>query len=141
MTARMGWAAAVTVWVGLWGGAARADGARPWVGGFYAGWNAGEYPPSAVDYASLSQVMVFSLQPRANGTLDTTLFLDEIRGPQVAREVASRAHDAGRVAILVVGGEGTQSAFRGATSGNVIATFASNLLATAMAWGFDGIDI
>ena len=107
MVGRIGWLMMVAV--GLAGGVARAEVAGPWVAGFYVGWNAAEHPPSAVDYASLSHVMVFSLQPRADGTLDTTLFLDDINGPKVAREVADRAHAAGRIAILVVGGEGRRA--------------------------------
>src|SRR3954449_6863203 len=78
--------------------------AAAWVSGFYVGWSADSYPPNAVDYSSLSHVMVFSVLPRTNGTLDTTLFIDSVNGPAVAKEVAQRAHAAGKKAILVVGG-------------------------------------
>src|SRR5262249_54166964 len=140
MIGRIGSVALALALVGCSENGARADGGR-WVGGCYAGWTAKSYPPSAVDYASLSQVMMFSLQPRADGTLDTTMFIDAVNGPLVAQELAARAHAAGKIAVLVVGGEVTQRGFEGATSAMNMDTFVSNLLATAAAWGYDGIDI
>lgn len=123
------------------GVAPRATAGEMWVSGFYVGYMASSYPPSAIDFSALTHVMVFSLLPRSDGTLDTTLFIDAVNGPAVAKDVAQRAHAAGRKAILVVGGEGTASAFRGATSPQYMSTFVQNLRQTAAAWGFDGIDI
>ena len=111
------------------------------VSGFYVGWMASTYPPSAVDYASLSQVMVFSVIPRTDGTLDTTLFIDSVNGPAVAKDLAQRAHAAGKKAILVVGGAGASSGFRSASSSSTRPTFVQNLLQTATSWGMDGFDI
>lgn len=115
--------------------------ASPWVSGFYAGWTASSYPPSAVDFSSLTHVMVFSVLPQTNGTLDTTLFIDAVNGPLVAQQVAQRAHASGRSAILTVGGAGTESGFVGATSSQNMSAFVKNLIGTVNAWGFDGIDI
>ena len=68
-----------------------AAGWTPWVSGFYAGWMANSYPPSAIDYAALTHVMMFSVLPNSDGTLDTSFFG---AGAGVAVEVAQRAHTA-----------------------------------------------
>jgi chitinase len=112
-----------------------------WVSGFYVGYSASSYPPSAIDFSSLTHVMVFSVLPHTNGTLDTTLFIDAINGPLVAKDVARRAHAAGKKAVLVVGGAGSESGFKGATSAQYMSTFVQNLAQTVSAWGFDGVDI
>jgi chitinase len=111
-----------------------------WVSGFYVGWTASSYPPSAIDFSSLTHVMVFSVLPHADGTLDTALFIDAVNGPLVAQDVARRAHAAGKKAILTVGGAGTGTAFAGATGSNMT-MFVQNLAQTVTNWGFDGVDI
>ena len=119
----------------------RAAAAGPWVAGFYAGWSSDVYPPSAIDFNSLTHVMVFSVLPRTDGTLDTSLFIDSVNGPLVAKDVAQRAHAAGKKAILTVGGSDTYFQFEGATSAASMNAFVQNLVNTVRAWGFDGVDI
>src|SRR5262249_50875263 len=97
--------------------------AAKWVSGFYVGYMADIYPPSAIDFGSLTHVMVFSVRPQRNGTLDTALFIDRVNGPRTAQDVATRAHAAGRKAILVIGGSDTQAGFTGATSSENLSTF------------------
>ena len=70
---------------------AQALAASKWVSGFYVGWMANSYPPSAIDFSALSHVMMFSVLPQNNGTLDTSFFG---AGSGVAVEVAQRAHGA-----------------------------------------------
>lgn len=112
--------------------------ATPWVSGFYVGWQAQSYPPSAVDYGSLTHVMMFSVLPRADGTLDTSFFG---AGPAVAVDLAQRAHAAGRKAVLVVGGAGMQAQFQGAASAANIDRFAQNIAAAVRQYGYDGVDL
>jgi chitinase len=112
-----------------------------WVSGFYVGYQASSYPPSAIDFESLTHVMVFAVLPRANGTLDTTLFVDAVNGPKLAQEVARRAHDARRVPILTIGGSDTETGFKGATRPENIAAFVRNIVTVLQDWGFDGVDI
>src|SRR5438874_13707724 len=71
-------------------------GTGKWVSGFYVGYMSSIYPPSAIDFSSLTHVMVFAVLPRADGTLDTSLFIDSTTGPKVAQAVATRAHAAGK---------------------------------------------
>ena len=112
-----------------------------WVSGFYVGWMTSQYPPSAIDFSSLTHVMVFSVLPRTDGTLDTTMFMGPTSGPAMAKDVAARAHNAGRKAILAVGGAGSRSGFVGATSAGTIDTFVANLVQVVANWGFDGVDL
>jgi len=112
-----------------------------WVSGFYVGWMANTYPPSRIDFSSLSHVMVFSVLPRTDGTLDTTMFMGSTTGPAMAKDVAARAHAAGKKAILVIGGGGYVSGFRGATASSTIDTFVANIVNVVSSWGFDGVDL
>ena len=112
-----------------------------WVSGFYVGWMTGQYPPSAIDFTSLTHIMVFSVLPRTDGTLDTTMFMGSTSGPAMAKDVASRAHTAGRKAILAVGGAGSQSSFVGATAPATIDAFVANLVQVVADWGYDGVDL
>jgi chitinase len=112
-----------------------------WVSGFYVGWMASTYPPSAIDFSSLTHVMVFSVLPHTNGSLDTTLFIDPTNGPLLAKDIAARAHAAGRKAILVVGGTDSETGFSGATRTASMSTFVQNLVGLVTTWGFDGLDI
>ena len=112
-----------------------------WVSGFYAGYLSSIYPPSAIDFSSITHVMMFSVLPNSNGTLDTTMYLDSVNGPKLAMDVASRAHAAGKVAVLTVGSEGTQTQFEGATSSANMSAFVNNIVTVANNWGYDGVDI
>jgi chitinase len=113
---------------------------QKWVSGFYVGWQTDAYPPTAVDFSSLTHVMVFAVLPHEDGTLDTSIFVDPVNGPVLAQRVAQLAHNAGKKAILTVGGSGTGRAFSGATAQNM-AAFVQKLTSLLSGWGFDGIDI
>ena len=112
-----------------------------WVSGFYVGYMAEAYPPAQIDFSSLTHVLVFSVLPKPEGTLDTSLFIDPINGPKVAREVARRAHQAGKKAILTIGGTGTGKAFSSAMKPSTRDAFVGNILQIVSDWGFDGVDI
>jgi len=129
---RLGLALGLAFW------ALRALAAGPWVSGFYVGWMAGTVPPAAIDYRSLTHVMMFSVLPRADGTLDASFFG---AGSAVAVDVAQRAHAAGRKAVLVVGGAGTGASMRAATAPATMARFVQNLAALVGQYGHDGVDI
>jgi len=113
----------------------------PWVAGDYVGYMYWQYPPSAIDFTSLTQVNVFSVIPNNDGTLNTTLFIDAVNGPLVAKNIATLAHAAGKKAVLVIGGAGTGAQFQSATSATYMNAFVQNLTNTVQTWGFDGVDI
>jgi chitinase len=111
-----------------------------WVSGYYPGWGHSKYPPSAIDFNSLTHVMVFSVLPLSGGTLNTTMFAGSL-GPSMAQSVAKLAHAAGKKALLTVGGADTSTGFESSTSSANIATFVQNLVNLVNSWGFDGIDL
>ncbi len=112
-----------------------------WVSGFWVGWQSDEYPPAAIDFSALTHIVVFAVRPRNDGTLDTTLDHDETSGPRLAREVAARAHAAGRKALLCVGGADSAGQFAAVSRPKGRHSFAKTLLDTVDEWGFDGLDI
>jgi len=114
---------------------------RTWVSGYYVGYMSSTYPPSAIDYSALTHVMVFSVVPRSDGSLDTTLFIDASNGPKTAMDVAQRAHAAGASAILTIGGANTEAGFLAGTRTQTLGVFAQNIVNVVNAWGFDGVDI
>src|SRR5438067_4844491 len=95
-----------------------ADVPVPWVSGYYVGYMAAFYPPEAIDFTSLTHVMVFAVLPQRDATLDTRLFIDPANGPKTAQEVSRRAHAAAKKAILTIGGSDSAPAFRAAVRSN-----------------------
>ena len=115
-------------------------GAR-WVAGYYAGYQRSAYPETAVDFSKLTHVFMGAVLPRTDATLDTTFYITNTTGPQVARTLATRAHQAGRKALLMLGGAGAHDGFVGAASSTNRATFIANILATMDRLGYDGVDV
>lgn len=112
-----------------------------WISGYYAGYQRSMYPESSIDFSLLTHILVGAIQPTANGGVNTDFYIDPVNGPAMARTIATRAHQAGRKAILMLGGAGYRSNLLAATSSGTIATFVNNLLNTLTSLGYDGIDI
>ncbi len=112
-----------------------------WVSGYYVGYQRGLYPESAIDFSLLTHIFVGAIEPTANGGLETHFFIDNVNGPAMARTISTRAHAAGRKAILMLGGDGYRTALLSATSSANMPTFVNNLLATLTSLGYDGLDI
>jgi chitinase len=112
-----------------------------WVSGFWVGWQSDEYPPEAIDFNSLTQVVVFALKPNIDGSIDKTIFIDEISGPRLAKEVAARAHSARRKVLICIGGEYTAREFVAVSGPRQRHSFVKSLVQIVDDWGFDGIDI
>ncbi len=108
------------------------------VSAYYAAWMQDAVPPSAVDFASVTQVHHFSLVPRADGTLDA----DEngLTTPRV-RALVAAAHAARRLALVSVGGADTVEGFRGAWSDGRRAAFVGRLVRFVTDHGYDGLDV
>jgi chitinase len=112
-----------------------------WVSGFWVGWQSDEYPPEAIDFGSLTQVVVFALKPNIDGSIDKTISIDETSGPRLAKEVAVRAHAAKKKALLCVGGEYTAREFVAVSGPRQRPSFVKSLVQLVDDWGFDGVDI
>ena len=112
-----------------------------WVMGYYAGYQRDLYPPASVDFTALTHLAVGPVVPHADGTLDTTFDIDATNGPILARDLATRAHAAGRRAILMIGGAGAHAGWVAAASASTRATFVTNLLALMHDYHYDGLDL
>ncbi|MBZ4399855.1 glycosyl hydrolase family 18 protein [Myxococcus sp. MISCRS1] len=116
-----------------------APGGGLWVSGYYTGWNADLYPPEKVDFSALTHILVGRVTPNPDGTVNTQF--DNDNGPAIARTLSTRAHAAGRKALIMVGGSGEHDGWVGAASNANRARFVSNLLAAMDSFGYDGLDI
>nr|QRN75765.1 chitinase [Sandaracinus sp.] len=120
---------------------AGAPASELWVLGYYPGYQRAMMPPDEVDYESLTHLVTFALLPHADGSLDTTLFIDETQGPALARDLATRAHAAGIRALLAIGGAGRREGFVAASQPATRAHFASEIVRVARDYGYDGVDL
>ncbi|QSQ19979.1 chitinase [Pyxidicoccus parkwayensis] len=110
-----------------------------WVSGYYTGWNADLYPPEKVDFSAMTHIIVGRATPRTDGTLSTAF--DNSNGPAMAKTLSTRAHAAGRKAIIMVGGAGEHANWVGAASSANRAKFVQSLLSAMDNLGYDGLDI
>jgi chitinase len=109
-----------------------------WVTGYYPGWEQGSMPASNIDFTTLTHVIHFALVVNPDGTLDSGTFSIT---PVNSAEVISRAHAAGREALICVGGASSQAGFQGATSSGHLSAFISNLTNFMATRGYDGVDL
>ncbi|WP_342248793.1 glycoside hydrolase family 18 protein [Sphingomonas sp. OTU376] len=127
---------------------------RPWVTGYYLGyyWD-WSYPPDKVDVTALTHLMFARVAP-GSGTLggqagqvvkgagtahDAGLSPDGVRS--VEDYLVKRAHDAGKKALLMLGGEGDGDGFLRSSTDAVRGTFVRNLVDYLVAHDYDGIDV
>ncbi|WP_226345638.1 glycosyl hydrolase family 18 protein [Agilicoccus flavus] len=113
----------------------------PWVMGYYVGYQRDLYPLDAVDWESMTHVVVGAAMPRDDGSLDTSFFLDETQGPIWARQVVGRAHQHGRRAVLMLGGARSRPAFSSAASAARRDRLVEQILTVVDGYGFDGVDV
>lgn len=122
-------------------GAGPVEAGQRWVAGYYVGYERGLYPVSAIDFGSLTHLMIGRYVPRPNGTLDRSCDWDATKCPAWARAVGAKAHAAGRKAILFLGGAGAHAGFVGAAKPVRRAAFVRNIVAAVKDLRFDGVDI
>jgi chitinase len=108
-----------------------------WVSGYYVGYL--DYPVSEIDFAGITHLMIGPILPKADATLEVTLFAPD--GPQLARQAVQAAHANGKKAIAFIGGQDTGPAFAAASSSANRAKFVANLQQLLTDYGFDGLDI
>ena len=112
-----------------------------WVSGYYAGYQRYLYPETAIDFTLLTHIFVAAIEPTGNGGVTSDFFVDNVNGPAMARTIATRAHAAGRKAILMLGGSGYRDGLAASTTAANMPTFVNNLISTMTALGYDGIDV
>jgi chitinase len=123
--------------------ASTASGAPgPWVMGYYSGWDAQNFPVTAIPWNDLTHIATAFMIP--DGTGGFTSASDPNNGsfdPVLAQSVISAAHAAGRKAIASIGGSDSASAFEASTTSATMAPFVASLKALVTTTGYDGIDI
>ena len=119
---------------------ARPDNAHAafWTAGYYPAYRQGYYPPSAIDFSALTQVIHFSVMPQVDGTLDPT---GNALTSEDSVDLVSHAHAAGKQVLLCVGGALSQAGFQGATSDAILTGFVNNLMNFVSTYGYDGVDV
>lgn len=113
----------------------------PWVMGYYVGYLKDAYPLDAVDWDALTHVVVGAAVPRADGSVESTFYLDDVEGPIWARSVVRRAHDHDRRAVLMLGGADSRDIFASAASPTNRGKFVEEIIRLVDTYEFDGIDI
>jgi chitinase len=111
------------------------------VGGYYVGYQQDLYPPESIEWSGISHLMIGAVLPEADGTLDTSLYIDPSAGPALGKKLASLAHQHGKKAIAMLGGAGVHDAFAGAASSAHRAAFVKALSLLANDWALDGFDL
>ena len=112
-----------------------------WLSGYYVGYQRDLYPVETVDFSVLTHLFVGRIIPNWDGTVITHFDINDTEGPAMAKRLAERAHQAGRKAVLMLGGAGEHDRFASAASDANRARFVTNLLATMDQLGYDGIDV
>jgi len=116
----------------------------PWVAAYWPGWEFGDghsnlSPPySAINWGAFTEIMYFSMVPKSNGGLDSSL---NGMVASAARRLIDSAHTHNVKVLFTIGGVGTEAQFLSATSSANIETFVTNLATYTTTVGFDGIDI
>lgn len=114
--------------------------ASQWVMGYYVAYQRDLYPPQSIDWNGLTHIIMGRVKANADGTLDTGFDWDPTQGPLLAKDIANRAHAAGKKAILMLGGDDNSPTIAQAVQNHRDA-FIANLLATMSAYGYDGLDL
>lgn len=112
-----------------------------WSMGYFVGYLHRRYPLESVNWNALTHMAVGAAIPRSDGSVDTTFFQDDIKGPAWAKSVVAAAHANDRKAILMLGGGGNKPGFMGALSDAKRDQFVANILTIVDEYGFDGVDV
>lgn len=105
---------------------------------YYPGYRQHYLSPTNIDFSAVSHIIHFSVMPNSDGTLNTGA---NGLTPSYSTNLVARTHAAGRKALVCVGGAGSQTGFRGATTPANLATFISNLTNFMATYHYDGVDL
>jgi len=117
-----------------------AQPASQWVMGYYVAYQRDLNPPDKIGWNGLTHLIMGRIKAHSDGTLNTDFDWDAIQGPALAKDIANRAHTAGKKAILMLGGDDNGVEIHNAVA-NHRAEFIANLLATMTEYGYDGLDL
>lgn len=113
-----------------------------WISGYWVGYNRSLQNENQIDMSQLTHIIAGRADVVNGNQISTTFFQGSAStGATVAKTIASRAHAAGKKAIMMIGGSDAVGSLRTAASSSNRAGFITNLLAAMDQLGFDGIDI
>ena len=110
-----------------------------WTTAYYPGYEqVYSLPASNIDFTALTHVIRFCLIPNPDGSLGAT---GNNITPAGSTDLVTRAHAAGKKALICIGGAGSQTMFESATATTNLNTFVSNIVAFTTTYDYDGVDI
>ncbi len=120
---------------------ASAATSTQWVMGYYVGYLQDSLPPAKIAWADLTHIVMSPMTVKSDGSLDTSFDASSGNGPALAKSVSTRAHAAGKEALVMLGGAGNGSQIANAVQPAHRAAFIKTLLSTMKSLGYDGIDL
>jgi len=97
-------------------------------------------PPENIDWNGLTHIAMGAVTANADGTVNTDFYIDNTRGPALARQISTLAHQHNKKAILMLGGAQNGAAIRSAVTDHR-AAFIANIVSTMNDLGYDGVDL
>lgn len=115
-------------------GGASATGA--WSMGYYASWQANQYPVSEIEWSGLTHIAMAFYTPASDSSLS-------LMGgdAQLPIDLVAAAHQHGVKAIASLGGADSAPAFRQVTAAGNIQKFIDSLVTLMQTFGYDGLDV
>jgi len=111
-----------------------------WVMGYYVMYERDLMSPEEIDWNGLTHIVVGRVLANSDGTLNTNFDYDPTNGPILAKDIAIRAHNAGKKAILMLGGSDNGVQIHDAVA-NHRTQFIANLVSAMNTYGYDGLDL
>jgi chitinase len=131
------------------GGASADGGSHLWVMGYWAVWQASQYPISHIAWADMSHAAISFVGPRAPrtptpdspyATLDSSNAAGNLGNSGMA-DFATAARQGGTRPIISLGGAGAGAGFAAAAKSANRAQFVADVIAACQQWGYDGVDL
>src|SRR4051812_29792661 len=131
------------------GGAGGGGAAGPWVLGYWAVWQARQYPLDRIAWNDMTHTAISFVLARAPAaptsqspyaTLDSSNAVANLGADGMAR-FASAAHAGGCRPLISLGGGGAGVGFAAAATAANRAQLVTDIVAASAAWGYDGVDL
>lgn len=118
------------------------SGSDLWVSAYYAGWFPDMLPESRIDYSAMTHLFIGRATVSTNtGGVRQALDVDNTRGMNRAKAMATACRAAGKKSVLMLGGVGEGVNFSASATAANRSTFVTNILAFLDATGIDGVDL
>jgi chitinase len=109
-----------------------------WITGYYPQYEQSQMPVSKIDFTTVTHVVHFCLVASADGTINSA---DNGLTQTACSAFVATVHNAGRKALICVGGAGSETGFEGATTAANLPAFVSSLAGFMASNNYDGVDI